>query len=78
MLNDSRVQANIPASDLKRARDFYADKLGLTPVEEFEGVQLTYRTAGGTTFHSLSHRVRRAGRPHPRAMARRRHRVAGP
>jgi catechol 2,3-dioxygenase-like lactoylglutathione lyase family enzyme len=37
MLNDSRVEANVPASDLKRARDFYADKLGLTPVEEFEG-----------------------------------------
>jgi predicted enzyme related to lactoylglutathione lyase len=51
MLNDSRVEANIPASDLKRARDFYADKLGLTPVEEFEGVELTYQTAGGTTFH---------------------------
>ena len=31
MLNDSRVEANIPASDLARARDFYADKLGLTP-----------------------------------------------
>jgi predicted enzyme related to lactoylglutathione lyase len=51
MLNDSRVEANIPASDLERARDFYADKLGLTPVEEFAGVQLTYRTAAGTTFN---------------------------
>ncbi|MGY1693700.1 VOC family protein [Geodermatophilus sp. SYSU D00814] len=50
MLNDSRVEANIPASDLDRARDFYADKLGLTPVAEVEGVQLTYRTAGGTAF----------------------------
>jgi catechol 2,3-dioxygenase-like lactoylglutathione lyase family enzyme len=51
MLNDSRVEANIPASDLERARDFYANTLGLDPVEEFEGVQLTYRTAGGTTFN---------------------------
>ena len=51
MLNDSRVEANIPASDLERARDFYANKLGLNPVEEFEGVQLTYRTGGGTTFN---------------------------
>src|SRR3712207_4801149 len=50
MLIDSRVEANIPASDLDRARDFYADTLGLTPVEEVEGVQLTYRTTGGTTF----------------------------
>ncbi len=51
MLNDSRVEANIPASDLNRARDFYADKLGLTPSAEFGGMQLTYRTAGGTTFN---------------------------
>ena len=28
MLHDSRVEANIPAGDLQRARDFYADKLG--------------------------------------------------
>ena len=51
MLNDSRVEANIPASDLNRARDFYADKLGLTPSGEFAGVQLMYRTAGGTSFN---------------------------
>ena len=51
MLNDSRVEANIPASDLNRARDFYADKLGLTPSGGFEGVQLSYRTTGGTTFN---------------------------
>jgi predicted enzyme related to lactoylglutathione lyase len=51
MLSSSRVEANIPAGDLKRARDFYADVLGLTPVREFEGVQLTYRTDGGTTFN---------------------------
>ena len=51
MLNDSRVEANIPAGDLRRARDFYADKLGLTPTEEFSDVALVYRTAGGTTFN---------------------------
>jgi predicted enzyme related to lactoylglutathione lyase len=51
MLNDSRVEANIPASDLKRARDFYADKLGLTPSEEFGEEALAYRTAGGTAFN---------------------------
>jgi predicted enzyme related to lactoylglutathione lyase len=51
MLNDSRVEANIPASDLDRARDFYADKLGLTPAGEFEGVQLSYRTSAGTGFN---------------------------
>jgi predicted enzyme related to lactoylglutathione lyase len=51
MLNNSRVEANIPAADLKRARDFYADKMGLTPTTDVEDVFLRYRTAGGTTFN---------------------------
>jgi predicted enzyme related to lactoylglutathione lyase len=51
MLSSSRVEANIPAADLKRARDFYADKLGLVPAREIEGVQLAYRTEGGTAFN---------------------------
>ena len=51
MLSTSRVEANIPAGDLKRARDFYADKLGLTPTQEFGEEALAYTTAGGTTFN---------------------------
>jgi predicted enzyme related to lactoylglutathione lyase len=51
MLNDSKVEANIPASDLDRAKDFYADKFGLTPKEEFGGEALAYETAGGTKFN---------------------------
>jgi catechol 2,3-dioxygenase-like lactoylglutathione lyase family enzyme len=31
MLNGGTVTANIPAADLARARNFYADKLGFTP-----------------------------------------------
>jgi predicted enzyme related to lactoylglutathione lyase len=50
MLTNSKVTANIPASDLTRARDFYADKMGLTPKEELPGDVLVYRTAGGTDF----------------------------
>ena len=50
MLDQATVTANIPAADLARARTFYADKLGLTPAHEVEGVILIYRTAGGTTF----------------------------
>jgi predicted enzyme related to lactoylglutathione lyase len=46
MLNTSRVEANIPAGDLARARDFYADKLGLTPIRDVAGVNLVYETAG--------------------------------
>ena len=51
MLNDSLVEANIPASDLTRARDFYADKLGLTPSQQFGDESLAYRTARGTAFN---------------------------
>jgi predicted enzyme related to lactoylglutathione lyase len=51
MLNDSKVTANIPAGDLNRARDFYADKMGLTPAQEvMPGEVLIYKTAGGTEF----------------------------
>ena len=50
MLDSSRVEANIPASDLSRARAFYADKLGLTPSQEYEGVAIMYRTTSGTSF----------------------------
>jgi predicted enzyme related to lactoylglutathione lyase len=51
MLNTSRVEANIPAADLARARAFYADKLGLTPTREFGGVSLVYETEAGTAFN---------------------------
>ncbi len=60
MLNDSKVEANIPASDLDRARDFYADKLGLTPRESFGGEALAFETAGGTRFNV--YRTEYAGR----------------
>ena len=51
MLNKSRVEANIPAADLRRARDFYTAMLGLSPVDEVPGVQLSYETEGGTRFN---------------------------
>ena len=51
MLSTSRVEANIPAADLGRAKAFYADTLGLTPARETEGVHLAYRTDGGTAFN---------------------------
>jgi predicted enzyme related to lactoylglutathione lyase len=51
MLNTSRVEANIPAADLGRARAFYADTLGLTPTRETAGVNLAYETDRGTAFN---------------------------
>lgn len=50
MLDEATVTANIPAADLARARAFYADKLGLTPSQEMEGIMLLYRTGAGSTF----------------------------
>jgi len=49
MLSNSKVTANVPAADLQRARSFYADKLGLEPVQEHPG-GLVYTTDAGTPF----------------------------
>jgi catechol 2,3-dioxygenase-like lactoylglutathione lyase family enzyme len=46
MLNEGRVATRLPAQDLARARAFYAEKLGLEPVEERPG-GLRYVCAGG-------------------------------
>jgi catechol 2,3-dioxygenase-like lactoylglutathione lyase family enzyme len=46
MLEKGRVAARLPAQDLARARAFYADKLGLEPVEERPG-GLRYLGASG-------------------------------
>ena len=37
MLRNGRVASRLPAQDLARAKAFYAEKLGLEPVEEREG-----------------------------------------
>jgi catechol 2,3-dioxygenase-like lactoylglutathione lyase family enzyme len=47
-LSDGRVATRLPAQDLERARRFYAEKLGLEPVEERPG-GLLYR-CGDTEF----------------------------
>lgn len=49
MLKNSTVTANIPAADLGRARDFYADTLGLVPTDSNPG-GLVFTTEGGTAF----------------------------
>jgi catechol 2,3-dioxygenase-like lactoylglutathione lyase family enzyme len=46
MLKEGRVASRLPAQDLDRARAFYADKLGLHPVEERPG-GLRYACAAG-------------------------------
>jgi catechol 2,3-dioxygenase-like lactoylglutathione lyase family enzyme len=46
MLAHSDVATRLPAQDLERARSFYAEKLGLEPVEERAG-GLLYRCGSG-------------------------------
>src|SRR5262245_37415203 len=46
MLGKSNVATRLPAKDLQRARRFYAEKLGLEPVEERPG-GLLYRCGSG-------------------------------
>lgn len=49
MLSEMECGAVLPAADLKRARGYYKDVLGLEPAEEDEA-GLTYRPAGGGSF----------------------------
>ncbi|SDT42001.1 Catechol 2,3-dioxygenase [Friedmanniella luteola] len=49
MLTHGEVHANVPAADLQRARRFYVDKLGLTPVAEDEW-SLRFPTPSGSWF----------------------------
>jgi catechol 2,3-dioxygenase-like lactoylglutathione lyase family enzyme len=46
MLNKARIEARLPTQDLARARRWYAEKLGLEPVEERHG-GLRYEGAPG-------------------------------
>jgi catechol 2,3-dioxygenase-like lactoylglutathione lyase family enzyme len=47
LLEHSDVATRLPVQDLERARSFYAEKLGLEPVEERLG-GLLYRCGGGS------------------------------
>lgn len=49
-LNESNVACRLPAQDLERARKFYAEKLGLEPIEERPG-GLKYRC--GNAYFAL-------------------------
>jgi len=46
MLADSEVATRLPAQDLNRTKSFYAEKLGLTPIEERPG-GVRYRCGSG-------------------------------
>jgi len=52
MLADRPIHTPLPATDMERARRFYAEKLGLTPESELpdERDGLFYRCGRGTRF----------------------------
>src|SRR5947209_6058818 len=47
MLAEARIATRLPAQDLRRARAFYAEKLGLEPAEERGGPARDRPAAGG-------------------------------
>jgi catechol 2,3-dioxygenase-like lactoylglutathione lyase family enzyme len=49
MINDRKVYATIPASDIDRAKRWYAEKLGLKPARE-NAAGIVYELGGGTGF----------------------------
>ena len=49
VLGNAKAVARLPAQDLERAREFYAEKLGLEPVEERDG-GLRYVDSHGGEF----------------------------
>lgn len=49
-MDAKRVGVALPAQDIKRARDFYEQKLGFKPDHETPDGGVTYRV-GGTTFN---------------------------
>jgi catechol 2,3-dioxygenase-like lactoylglutathione lyase family enzyme len=50
MFNGLAMHATLPASDYERAKAWYSDKLGLTPVEEEPGNQGAWYETGGAQF----------------------------
>jgi predicted enzyme related to lactoylglutathione lyase len=49
MLGDSAIMPTIPVSDMKRAKDFYEQKLGLEPSDK-DGDGTTYQCGDGTAL----------------------------
>ncbi len=49
MLSKHEARAALPVKDINRARKFYQEKLGLTPVSEEQG-GLTYQVKGSSFF----------------------------
>jgi catechol 2,3-dioxygenase-like lactoylglutathione lyase family enzyme len=66
MLTDLHMYATLPATDLERARSFYAEKLGLTPERELPG-GLLYRCGRDSRFSLFTSQGEASG-THTQAM----------
>lgn len=53
MLVDQPMTLTIPVGDLQRARDWYRDRLGLSPVDEVPGEALVCRTPSDQSLSLL-------------------------
>ena len=60
-LQDASVASRLPAQDLERARRFYAERLGLEPVESREGA---YRYVCGGSSFAIFQSTGKASRTH--------------
>jgi catechol 2,3-dioxygenase-like lactoylglutathione lyase family enzyme len=59
MFERFRVYAALPATDLERAKRFYAEKLGLTPQERAD--ELRYECGDGSAFFVFQTSISRRG-----------------
>lgn len=59
MFDPFRVYAALPATDLERAKRFYAEKLGLTPQERAD--ELRYECGDGSVFFVFQTSISRRG-----------------
>jgi catechol 2,3-dioxygenase-like lactoylglutathione lyase family enzyme len=50
MLGEGPCATMLPSKDMARARDFYEDKLKLTPQQEMSDGSVMYRCGQGTSF----------------------------
>jgi catechol 2,3-dioxygenase-like lactoylglutathione lyase family enzyme len=59
MFDQFHVYAALPATDLERAKRFYAEKLGLTPQERVD--ELRYECGDGSAFFVFATSISRRG-----------------
>ena len=51
MLSKSKLRADIPAKDIKRARDFYENKLGFKVLDDSMETSIIFQADDGSMFH---------------------------